>query len=161
MRAEAVRLAVRVGQLHDELRANKVQLRQIVAAQTPVLLDIYGAGPVNAAIVLAAWTRPGRVRSEAALARIAGASPIEMASGGSIEHRHNRGGDRQLNRALHSIAKTRMEREPTTQAYVERRTREGLSKRRIRRVLKRYIARQIFRTLTAATHVPPETPIAA
>ena len=151
VRAEAVRLAARVGQLHDELRANKAQLRQIVAAQAPVLLDIYGAGPVNAAIILAAWSRPGRVRNEAALARIAGASPIEMASGGSIEHRLNRGGDRQLNRALHSIANTRMEREPSTQAYVERRTRQGLSKRRIRRCLKRYIARQVFRSLAAAS----------
>ncbi len=160
VRAEAVRLAARVGQLHDELRANKVQLRQIVAAQTPVLLNVYGAGPVNAAIILAAWSRPGRVHSEAALARIAGASPIEIASGGSTEHRLNRGGDRQLNRALHSIAKTRMEREPTTQAYVERRTREGLSNRRIRRVLKRYIARQIYRTL-AATDPAPQAALVA
>ncbi len=114
VRAEAARLAARVGQLHAGLRANKAQLRQIVAAQAPVLLAIYGAGPVNAASILAAWSRPGRVRNEAALARIAGASPIEMASGGSMEHRLNRGGDRQLNRALHSIAKTRMEREPLT-----------------------------------------------
>ncbi|HXH78091.1 IS110 family transposase [Nocardioides sp.] len=155
-RAEAVRLATRIVQLHSELDANKTQLRQIVAAQAPVLLEIYGAGPINAAIVLSVWSHAGRIHHEAALARIAGVSPIEMASGGSSEHRLNRGGDRQLNRALHSIAKTRMERDPDTQPYIERRTREGLSKRRIRRCLKRYIARQIFRTLAAAN--TPDTP---
>lgn len=150
-RAEAVRLAARIGELHGELEANKTHLRQIVAAKAPVLLEIYGAGPINAAIVLSVWSHAGRVHHEAALARIAGVSPIQIASGGSSEHRLNRGGDRQLNRALHSIAKTRMERDPDTQPYVERRTREGLSKRRIRRCLKRYIARQIFRTLAAGT----------
>lgn len=154
-RAEAVRLAIRIGQLHSELGANKTQLRQIVAAQAPVLLEIYGAGPINAAIVLSVWSHAGRIHHEAALARIAGVSPIQIASGGSSEHRLNRGGDRQLNRALHSIAKTRMERDPETQPYVERRTQEGLSKRRIRRSLKRYIARQIFRTLATAV---PDTP---
>jgi transposase len=135
VRAEAVRLATRIGHLHSELQANKTQLRQIVAAQAPVLLEIYGAGPVNAAVVLSVWSHSGRVHHEAALARIAGVSPIQTSSGGSNEHRLNRGGDRQLNRALHSIAKTRMERDPDTQPYVERRTREGLSKPRIRRCL--------------------------
>ncbi|MDQ3222614.1 MAG: IS110 family transposase [Gemmatimonadota bacterium] len=161
VRAEAVRLAARVGQLHAELRANKTQLRQIVAAQAPVLLDIYGAGPVNAAIILSVWSHPGRVHNERALAKIAGVSPIEISSGDCTEHRLNRGGDRQLNRALHSIAKTRMEREPATQVYVERRIQQGLSKRRIRRCLKRYIARQIFRTLAAANEVAPEARLAA
>ncbi len=154
-RAEAVRLAARIGQLQSELVANKTHLRQIVAAQAPVLLEIYGAGPVNAAVVLSVWSHAGRVHHEAALARIAGVSPIQTSSGGSNEHRLNRGGDRQLNRALHSIAKTRMERDPDTQPYVERRTREGLSKRRIRRCLKRYIARQIFRTLATASPTAP------
>ena len=148
-RAEAVRLATRIIQLKVELAANKTQLRQIVAAHAPVLLDTYGCGPINAAIVLSVWSHHGRVHSEAALAKLGGASPIKIESGDSTEHRLNRGGDRQLNRALHSIAKTRMERDPHTQAYVERRTQQGLSKRRIRRCLKRYIARQLFRTLAA------------
>ena len=150
-RAEAVRLAARIMQLRVELAANKTQLRQIVQAHAPVLLDSYGVGPVNAAIVLSVWSHHGRIHHEAAFARLGGTSPIEIASGDHTEHRLNRGGDRQLNRALHSIAKTRMERDPDTQAYVERRTRQGLSKRRIRRCLKRYIARQLFRTLTTHT----------
>lgn len=153
-RAEAVRLAARITQLRVELAANKTQLRQIVAAHAPVLLDTYGCGPVNAAIVLSVWSHHGRIHHEAALAKLGGVSPIKIESGDSTEHRLNRGGDRQLNRALHSIAKTRMERDPHTQAYVERRTKQGLSKRRIRRCLKRYIARQLFRTL-AGTHTDP------
>lgn len=153
-RAEAVRLATRIMALHTELLTNKRQLRQIVAAHAPVLLDAYGVGPVNAATVLAAWSHPGRIHHEAALAKLAGVCPIKIESGQSTEHRLNPGGDRQLNRALHSIAKTRMERDPRTQAYVQRRTSQGLSKRRIRRCLKRYIARQLFRTL-AATNTEP------
>jgi transposase len=157
-RAEAVRLANRVLELHAELLANKTQLRQLVTAHAPSLLAVYGAGPVNAATVLAAWSHPGRIHTEAAFARLAGTSPIQIASGDRTEHRLNRGGDRQLNRALHSIAKTRMERDPRTQAYLERRLAQGLSKRRIRRCLKRYIARQLFRTLASITNQPqPDT----
>lgn len=150
-RAEARRLATRIMQLRAELAANKTQLRQIVAAHAPVLLNNYGVGPVNAAIVLSVWSHHGRIHHEAALAKLGGVSPIKVESGESTEHRLNRGGDRQLNRALHSIAKTRMERDPHTQAYVERRTKQGLSKRRIRRCLKRYIARQLFRTLASTS----------
>lgn len=150
-RAEVVRLANRVVVLHAELLANKTQLRQLVTTQAPVLLEMYGVGPVNAATVLAAWSHPGRIHTEAAFARLGGTSPIQIASGDRTEHRLNRGGDRQLNRALHSIAKTRMERDPDTQAYIQRRLKQGLSKPRIRRCLKRYIAREIFRTLAHAT----------
>jgi transposase len=162
-RAEVVRLAARVVVLHTELLANKTQLRQLVAAHAPVLLETYGVGPVNAATVLAVWSHPGRIHTEAAFARLGGTSPIEIASGDRTEHRLNRGGDRQLNRALHSIAKTRMERDPDTQAYMQRRLKQGLSKRRIRRCLKRYIARDLFRTLNrelAPTH-HQMTPLAA
>jgi len=72
-----------------------------------------------------------------------------------VRHRLNRGGDRALNRALHTIAKTRMRSCPTTRAYVARRTAEGKNPREIRRCLKRYIARQLYRTL--ATAMPPVT----
>lgn len=156
-RAEAVRLATRIEQLHHELLANKRQLRQIVAAHAPVLLESYGVGPVNAAIVLSVWSHPGRIHHEAALAKIAGVCPLKIESGSSTEHRLNRGGDRQLNRALHSIARTRMERDPHTHAYVERRTSQGLSKRRIRRCLKRYIARELFRALARMNIEPLHT----
>ena len=65
-----------------------------------------------------------------------------------MRHRLNRGGDRALNRALHTIALTRMRCCRRTRAYVARRTAEGKTTREIRRCLKRYIARQLYRTLT-------------
>ena len=152
-RAEAVRLATQIVTLRAEVKANERQLRQVVATHAPVLLDLVGVGPVNAAIILSVWSHPGRIHTEAALAKLGGVSPIQIASGDNDEHRLNRGGDRQLNRALHSIANTRMRMDPETRAYVERRTKQGMSKRRIRRCLKRYIARQTYRTLNTATTV--------
>ena len=74
-----------------------------------------------------------------------------------MRHRLNRGGDRALNRALHTIAAARMRSCPSTQAYVARRTAEGKNPREIRRCLKRYIARQLYRTLAAAMTQQPRS----
>ncbi len=156
-RAEAARLATRVLELRVELATNDKQLLSIVTAQAPVLLEQVGIGAFNAAIILSVWSHPGRIHSESALARIGGVAPIEMSSGNRNEHRLSRGGDRQLNRAFHSIAKTRARYDPETIAYIERRTQQGLSSRRIRRCLKRYIARQTYRTLQA-TPAPMPVP---
>ena len=148
-RAEAIRLATRILALDEEATTNERTLLRIVKDTAPTLLDLTGVGPVNAAIVLTAWSHPGRVRDEAGFARLGGVCPLEVSSGRRHEHRLNRSGDRQLNRALHSIAKTRMQHDPTTRDYVARRTAESLSKARIRRCLKRYIAREIYRHLAA------------
>lgn len=148
-RTEAVRLATQIVGLRAEVKANERQLRHLVTQHAPILLDMVGVGPVNAAVMLSVWSHHGRIHTEAAFARIGGVSPIEVSSGNSNEHRLNRGGDRQLNRALHSIANTRMRMDPETKIYVDRRIKQGQSKRRIRRCLKRYIARQTYRTLNA------------
>ncbi|WP_345530359.1 IS110 family transposase, partial [Nocardioides endophyticus] len=141
-RAEAIRLATRILALDEEANTNERTLLTVVKDAAPTLLDLLGVGPVNAAIVLTAWSHPGRVRNEAGFAKLGGVCPLEVSSGRRHEHRLNRSGDRQLNRALHSIAKTRMQHDPTTRDYVARRTAESLSKARIRRCLKRYIARE-------------------
>lgn len=159
-RAQATRLAGRIAELDQELAANTQQLTTLVQQQAPVLLEQHGIGPVTAAAVLTAWSHPGRIRSEAAFAVIAGVAPIPASSGNTQRHRLNRGGDRRLNRALHTIVMTRMRCDPTTRAYVERRLAQGKTQREIRRALKRYTARQIFRTLNAAT-TPQEPPLAA
>jgi transposase len=122
--------------------------------QAPGLLDQPGIGPVSAAQAIVSFSHPGRCRSDAAFAKLAGTSPIEASSGQTTRHRLNRGGDRALNKALHVIAATRMRDDPTTQAYLARRRTEGKSDREIRRCLKRYIARQLFRALTAAMTPP-------
>lgn len=155
-RAEAVRLAKRITTLDDELAEN-LKTTSALLNQSPAkaLLEDTGIGPVTAAIAMTAWSHHGRVRNEAAFASLAGVNPIPASSGNTVRHRLNRGGDRRLNRALHIAVLTRMTHDETTRAYVERRTAEGLSQREIRRILKRYLARHIYRTLTAATRPSP------
>ena len=154
-RREAVRLAKRVIAADRELAANTKQLTDLLnRSPARVLLDQPGIGPVTAAVALAAWSHPGRVRSEAAFASLAGVNPIPASSGNTVRHRINRGGDRRLNRALHMATVTRIRMDPRTRAYVEKRTAEGRTPREIRRCLKRYLARQIYRQLNAAETAP-------
>lgn len=124
----------------------------LVASEAPELLDLHGVGAITAAVILTVWSHPGRIRTEAAFAQIAGTAPIPASSGNAIRHRLNRGGARQLNRALNTIVLTRMRTDPDTRAYIDRRLTEGKTTKEIRRCLKRYVARQIFRTLAAAPH---------
>ncbi|MFC5264312.1 IS110 family transposase [Kribbella qitaiheensis] len=147
-RAEAVRLAKRIHALDDELAANKTQMKALIeSSKAAPLLDKTGIGPVTAAVAYAAWSHPGRIRNEAAFACLAGVNPIPASSGNTTRHRLNRGGDRRLNRALHIATVTRMTHDPETRAYVEKRRAQGRTKKEIRRCLKRYLARQIYRTL--------------
>ncbi len=156
-RAEAIRLARRIRALDAELAANHTALHQAVTAQAPQLLTLPGVGAVVAATVLLAWSHPGRIRSEAAFAALAGASPLPASSGNTTRHRLNRGGDRRLNRALYTVALVRMGHDARTRDYVTRRTSEGRTKREIMRSLKRYISRQLFRTLNGANPVASST----
>jgi len=155
-RAEAVRLAKRVQVLDEELAENRTTITNLVAVEAPELLELHGVGAITAAVVLTVWSHPGRIRTEAAFAQIAGTAPIPASSGNTIRHRLNRGGDRQPNRALNTIVLTRMRTDPSTRTYIERRLAEGKTTKEIRRCLKRYVSRQIFRTLAAA-HPAPET----
>jgi transposase len=126
-----------------------------VRALTPPLLDEPGVGPIVAAQLIIGWSHPGRVRSEAAFARLAGVAPIPASSGQTIRHRLSRGGDRQLNRALHTIVLHRRQHDATTQAYIARRVGEGKSRRDATRLLKRYLARHLYRLLQ--NQMPPMT----
>jgi transposase len=147
---EIRRLALALRQAARALSTNRAQLAGIVHDLAPGLLDQPGIGPVSAAQAIVSFSHAGRCRSDAAFAKLAGTSPIEASSGQTTRHRLNRGGDRALNKALHVIATTRMRDDPATQAYLARRRAEGKSDREIRRCLRRYIARQLFRVLTAA-----------
>lgn len=98
-------------------------------------------------IIFAANSHHGRVRSEADFATLADAAPLHAWSGNTVWHRLNRHGDTQLNMALDIIVSVRMRWDYETKKYVERRTAEGLSCREIKRLLKRYLARNIFRQL--------------
>lgn len=146
-RAEAIRLAREVQQRSDLLADNQAQLQQHVTALTPGLLDERGIGPVTAAVFIAAYSHHGRIRSEAAFASLAGAAPIPASSGNTDRHRLNRHGDRRLNAALDTVVRVRLGHDPDTRAYRDRRISEGKTKSDVRRLLRRYLARHIYRTL--------------
>jgi transposase len=133
-----------------EAKQLEAQIDVLVKRIAPTLLDEFGVGTINAAQVIVSWSHPGRVHSEAAFAKLAGVAPIEASSGTVVRHRLSRFGDRQLNRALHTIVLTRTRQDAETQAYIQRRTAEGKTPREIRRCLKRYVARQLYRRLEAA-----------
>jgi transposase len=144
-------LARRVVALDEEAEEIDELLTVLVAQTAPSLLALHGVGVEGAATLLvAAGDNPERLRSEAAWAHLCGVSPIEASSGKVVRHRLNRGGDRQANSALWRIVMVRMVSHPPTRAYVERRTKEGRSKREIMRMLKRYVAREVYHHLPRA-----------
>lgn len=154
-RVEARRLAVLIRDTDRELAANVKQLTSIVHDLAPTLLTRRGIGPVTAAQAVVSWSHHGRCRNDAAFAALAGASPLPASSGRVVHYRLNRGGDRALNKALHHIVQVRTRCCPRTRAYIARRRAEGRSDGNIRRCLKRYIAREIFRTLNATARGNP------
>jgi transposase len=147
-------LGRRVLTLDEEKAALDELLVDLVTATAPGLLDLHGVGVDTAAsLLVAAGDNPGRLRSEAAWAHLCGVAPIEASSGKVTRHRLDRGGDRHANSALWGIVITRLRSDPRTQAYMERRLKEGRSKREIIRVLKRYVAREVFHHLPRAESV--------
>jgi transposase len=140
-------LARRVRAMQAEAAEHERAIRTIVRSWRPDLLDLTGVGPIVAATVLTAWSHPGRCRSDAAFAMLAGAAPIPASSGKTVRYRLNRSGNRQLNRALHTIALSRLHHDPATRDYAAKRRSQGRSDREIKRCLKRYIARQLYRQL--------------
>ena len=143
-------LARRWTALNEELRELDVQLARLTKKAAPRLLERFGVGPQTAATLLvAAGDNPTRLHSEAALAALCGTSPLQASSGKTQRHRLNRGGNRQANNALWTIAMVRMRSDARTRQYVERRTGEGLSKKEIHRCLKRYIVRELYPLILA------------
>jgi transposase len=121
-----------------------------VRALVPDLLNEPGVGPIVAAQLIVTWSHPGRLRSEACFARVAGVAPLPASSGQTIRHRLSRGGDRQLNRALHTVILHRRQHDPATRDYIARRVAEGKSTRDATRLLKRYLARHLYRVMQRA-----------
>jgi transposase len=139
--------ARRIQLLPAEAAGLRAELERLVAAVAPWMLELPGVGPISAAQMLVSWSHAGRLRSEAAFAALAGVNPIPACSGQVTRHRLNRSGDRQLNRALHTVVVARLRDDPQTRAYAARRRGEGKSARDVRRCLKRAVARQLFKLL--------------
>jgi transposase len=158
------RLGRRILALTDEIEELNQALADLTTRAAPELLALKGVGP-NVAGQLLATTgdNPERLNSEAAFAHLCGVAPIPASTGRKDRHRLNRGGDRAANHALHTIVLCRMRWDPRTRDYVERRTQQGLSKKDIVRCLKRYAAREVYKTLTAPScrsAIPVRAPIA-
>jgi transposase len=146
-------LARRVKRLNTEMRAIDRTLTALLELTAPSLLALYGLGPDTAAsLLVTAGDNPDRIASEGSWARLCGVTPIPAGSGKtSGRFRLNRGGDRQANAALYRIVFTRMSSHEETRSYVARRRQEGLNTPEIMRCLKRYVARETFKHLPAAT----------
>jgi len=140
-------LARRIDAATCEAEQLERELLGHVRALAPALLDEPGVGPIVAAQLIVAWSHHGRLRSEACFARLAGVAPIPASSGQTQRHRLSRGGDRQLNRALHTIVLHRRQHDQTTKDYIAKRIAEGKSKRDATQLLKRYLARHLYRLL--------------
>ena len=145
-------IARRILALTAEDRELAREIERLTRKLAPQLLDQPGIGPHAAAQLVLSWSHKGRITSEAAFARLAGAAPIPASSGQTIRYRLDRAGDRKLNRALHQILIERKRTHPATIAYIERRLQEGKTRREANRCLKRYLARSLYRLLE---HGPP------
>jgi transposase len=141
-------LARRAITLEEEISEIDAILKPLVIETAPRLVGALGVGTDAAsALLVTAGDNPERLRDEAAFAHLCGASPIEASSGKEERHRLNRSGDRQANSALWHIVITRMVYDPRTTEYIDRRTKEGLTKKEAVRCLKRYVAREVFSLL--------------
>lgn len=151
-------LARRALTLREEAKQLREQLTSLATAAAPALVELTGVGPdTAAALLITAGDNPHRLRSEAAFAALCGTNPIPASSGKITRYRLNRGGDRQANAALHRAVVTRIHWHEPTQAYVARRTAEGKTKAEIMRCLKRYLARQVYRTLLTSKPLAEST----
>ena len=141
-------LARRALTLEEEISEIDAILKPLVKETAPELVATLGIGTDAAsALLVAAGDNPERLRNEAAFAHLCGASPLDASSGKNQRHRLNRSGDRQANSALWHIVLTRMVYDPRTNEYINRRRKEGLTKKEAVRCLKRYVAREVFSLL--------------
>ena len=141
-------LARRALALEGEVKEIDRILKTLVAENAPELRAIGGVGTdVASALLVAAGDNPERLKNEATFAKLCGVSPLDASSGKQERHRLNRGGDRQANSALWHIVFTRMVNDPRTKHYIERRMKDGRTKKEAIRCLKRYVAREVFAAL--------------
>jgi transposase len=137
----------RIRELSQTIKALQRDIAQLVAQIAPQLLSEPGFGPLTAAKLVGEIAGAGRFSSDAKLARAAGVAPIPVSSGKTNRHRLDRGGNRQLNAAIHRVAVTRARCHPETRAYLERKRSEGKSTKEAIRCLKRHLTRHIWHLL--------------
>jgi transposase len=147
VRRIALELVADIRALTVRINALEKELRSLVIEQAPQLLDLPGCGVLTAAKILGETANPSRFRSEACFAMHAGVAPIPASSGRTNRHRLARGGNRQLNAALHRIAVTQIRLDGPGRTYYERRRAGGDTSMEALRALKRRLARVVFNLL--------------
>jgi len=138
----------RIRELSQTIKALQREIAQLVAQLAPQLLSEPGFGPLTAAKLVGEIAGAGRFATDAKLARAAGLAPIPVSSGRTNRHRLDRGGNRQINAAIHRVAVTRARCHPQTRAYLDRKRSEGKSTKEAIRCLKRHLGRRVW-------HQPP------
>ncbi|HEX3795066.1 MAG TPA: IS110 family transposase [Acidimicrobiales bacterium] len=147
-KASLCSLAKRIQGLEEEIAELDQRIEALLVVTAPELLSRFGVGPdTAAALLVSAGDNPERLHSEAAWAHLCGVAPIPASSGKTTRHRLDRGGDRNANSALWRIVMVRIAHDPNTTAYFERKVKEGRSKRDVIRLLKRYVAREMYHYL--------------
>jgi transposase len=144
----------RIRELSQSIKALEGEIAQLVAAIAPQLLTEPGFGPLTAAKLVGEIAGAGRFATDAKLARAAGIAPIPVSSGKTNRHRLDRGGNRQINAAIHRVAITRARCHPETRAYLDRKRAEGKTTSEATRCLKRHLARRIWHLLQTAPPGP-------
>jgi transposase len=138
-------LALRWEALSKELKTIDKQLKKLTSSAAATLLEQYGVGSyVAATLLVAAGDNPERLKKESSFAALCGVTPLDASSGKNQRHRLNRGGARDANNALWTVALIRMRNDFRTRKYVDKRLSEGKTNREIQRCLKRYIARELY-----------------
>jgi transposase len=146
----ALELVAQIRALTRQARALERELQGLVAREHPELVAEQGCGTLTAATIIGRTAGAQRFQTDAHFARQSGTAPIPASSGRRDRHRYHRGGDRQLNRALQTIAVTRARLDPQTKAYLARKRSEGKSNREAIRCLKRHLARRVWKLLQPA-----------
>ena len=141
----------RLRELTTAIKALEAEITELVTAIAPQLVAEPGCGPLTAAKLVGEIAGADRFASDAKLARAAGIAPIPVSSGRTDRHRLDRGGNRQINAAIHRIAVTRARCDPHTQDYIARKQAEGKTNRDAIRCLKRHLARRVWNLLRTPT----------
>ena len=137
----------RLRELTTTIKALEAEITELVTAIAPQLVAEPGCGPLTAAKLVGEIAGAGRFSTDAKLARAAALAPIPVSSGRTDRHRLDRGGNRQINAAIHRIAVTRARCDPQTQDYIARKNAEGKTNRDSIRCLKRHLARRVWHLL--------------
>jgi transposase len=136
------------------IRELETELTALVESYAPQLLQERGCGPLTAAKLIGEIAGAERFATDAKLARTGGSAPIPASSGNTQRHRLDRGGNRQLNCALHRLAVNKANWDPDTAAYLARKQAEGKSRKEALRCVKRHLARRVWKLLRSPAPDP-------